>query len=91
MPNIFIFFCRNFTWIAQDLHISLILVTKSKLLKGELHQSRDYRYALHNDVSVNNGQHIRLWSRKIILLYDILVESYIIIQLCYNCLQYSVQ
>ena len=37
------------------------------------------KYAPHNDVSVNDGPHIRRWSHKII------------IPLCYNCLQYSVQ
>ena len=26
-----------------------------------------YRYAPHNDVSVNDGPHIRRWSRKIII------------------------
>jgi hypothetical protein len=31
-----------------------------------------YRYALHNDVSVNDGQRIRQWSRNIILYYIIL-------------------
>ena len=28
-----------------------------------------YRYAPHNDVSVNDGPYIRRWSRKIITLY----------------------
>jgi len=37
-----------------------------------------YSHAPYNDVSVNDGPHIRQWSRKII------------IPLCYNCLQYSV-
>ena len=27
------------------------------------------RYARHNDVSVNDGPHIRRWSHKIIILY----------------------
>jgi len=27
-----------------------------------------YRYASHNDVSVNDGPHIRRWSSKIIIL-----------------------
>ena len=30
---------------------------------------RLYRYAPHNDVSVNDGPQIRRWSRKIIILY----------------------
>jgi len=38
-----------------------------------------YRYTPHNDVSVNDGPHIRRWTHNII------------IPLCYNCLQYSVQ
>jgi hypothetical protein len=41
-------------------------------------------YAPHNDVSVNDGPHIRRWSHNITILYYI-------IPLCYNCLQYSVQ
>ena len=28
-----------------------------------------YRYVPHNDVSVNDGPHIRRWSRKIIIYY----------------------
>jgi hypothetical protein len=44
---------------------------------------KDYGYAPHNDVSVNDGPHIRRWSHKIIML------KYL--PLCYNCLQYSVQ
>ena len=31
-----------------------------------------YRYGPHNDVSVNDGLHIRGWSHKIIILYIIL-------------------
>jgi hypothetical protein len=31
----------------------------------------EYRYAPHNDVSVNEGPHIRLWSHKIIILHII--------------------
>jgi len=42
-----------------------------------------YRYAPYNDVSVNNGPHIRRWSRKIIMLWYL--------PMCYNCLQCSVQ
>jgi hypothetical protein len=38
-----------------------------------------YSYAPHNDVSVNDGSHIRQWPHNII-----------IIPLCYNCLQCSV-
>jgi len=38
-----------------------------------------HRYVPHNDVSVNDGLHMRRWSHKII------------IPLCYNCLQYWVQ
>ena len=45
----------------------------------------EYRYAPHNDVSVNDETLIRQWSHKIIILY------YIIIPLYYHCLQYSVQ
>ena len=39
-----------------------------------------YKYAPHNDVSVNDGPHIRRW-----------FDKSIIIPLCYNFLQYSVQ
>ena len=38
-----------------------------------------YSQGQHKDVSVNDGPHIRRWSHNII------------IPLCYNCLQYSVQ
>jgi len=41
------------------------------------HHCLEYRYPPHNDISVNDGPHIRQWSHKII------------IPLCYNCLQYS--
>ena len=43
------------------------------------HVARIYSHAPHNNISVNDGQQIRQWSRKII------------IPLCYSCLQYSVQ
>ena len=46
-----------------------------------------YSHAPHNDVSVNDGPHKRRWSHK---TYHIILY-YIIIPLCYNCLQYSVQ
>jgi hypothetical protein len=42
-------------------------------------QILQYRYAPHNDVSVDDGPHIRRWSHNII------------IPLCYNCLEYSEQ
>ena len=32
-----------------------------------------YRYAPHNDVSVNDGPHIRRWSHKIIIYYNIIM------------------
>jgi hypothetical protein len=32
-----------------------------------------YRYAPHNDVSVNDGPHIRRWSHKIIILQYITI------------------
>jgi len=32
-----------------------------------------YRYATHNDVSVNDGQHIRRWSHNIIINYNIIL------------------
>jgi hypothetical protein len=44
-----------------------------------------YRYVPHN-VSVKNGPHVQWWSRKFIVL-----KHNIIIPLCYNCVQYSVQ
>jgi hypothetical protein len=81
MSNIFTFFRQFFTWIAQDLHFPLVLVIKSMLLKGELHQSRDYRYAPYNDVSVNNGPHIRLWSHKVIIYIMILYYNTFMLQL----------
>ena len=42
-----------------------------------------YRYTPQNDVSANNGPRIRRWSLKIMTL------KYIIILLCYDCLQYN--
>ena len=44
-----------------------------------------YSHTPHTDVSVNDVPHIRQWSHKIIVYYNI------ILPLCYNCLQYSVQ
>ena len=43
---------------------------------------KNYSHAPHNDVSVNDGPHIRRWSHYVVLQY---------LQLCYNYLQYSVQ
>jgi len=43
----------------------------------------EYRYAPHNDVSVNDGPYIRRWTHNIVILQYL--------PLCYNCLQYSVQ
>ena len=54
---------------------ALFLTGRYSPLEGDSY----YRYAPHNDVSVNDGPHIRRWSHKII------------IPLCYNCVQYSVQ
>jgi hypothetical protein len=40
-----------------------------------------YRYAPHNDVSVNDGPHIRQWSHKIMILeYNIIILT-IVLQL----------
>ena len=33
-----------------------------------------YRYAPHNDVSVNDGPHIRRWSHKIVIIIFTLVN-----------------
>ena len=38
-----------------------------------------YRYAPHNDVSVNDELHMRQWSHKIILQYNIILLKYNII------------
>ena len=40
----------------------------------------NYSHAPHNDVSVNNGPHIRQWSHKIILKYNIIILT-IVLQL----------
>jgi len=37
-----------------------------------------YRYASHNDVSVNDGPLIRQWSHKIILQYNILILTIVL-------------
>ena len=39
-----------------------------------------YRYALHNDVSVNDGPHVRRWSHKIMILHYHCVRIAYIIQ-----------
>jgi len=57
-------------------------VAESCVLGRHFVSSGLYRYAPHNDVSVNDGPHIQRWSHNIIIL---------LISLCYNCLQYSVQ
>ena len=44
-----------------------------------------YRYAPHNDVSINDGPHIRRWSYKVIILYD---DTYRCITIAYY-IQYS--
>jgi len=36
----------------------------------------NYRYGPHNDVSVNDGPHIRRWSHKIIIYYNIIIQGY---------------
>ena len=40
-----------------------------------------YRYAPHNDVSVNDGPHIRLWSHQIIILQYCVIILTIVLQL----------
>jgi hypothetical protein len=50
---------RNFTY--KKLMILIMLVIVSCVL------SRDYRYAPHNDVSVNDGPLILQWSHKIMI------------------------
>ena len=38
----------------------------------------EYRYAPHNDVSVNDGPHIRRWSHKIIIpLFDVFLTVHL--------------
>ena len=44
----------------------------------------NYRYAPHNDVSVNDGPHIRRWSHNIIIYYNI----YYCVTIAYS-IQYS--
>ena len=50
---------------------------ESRFILSEIlgYHNTEYVYAPHNDVSVNDGQHIRRWSHKIILYHII---SYII-------------
>jgi len=53
------------------------IITSSVLLNRFI-----YRYAPHNDVWVNDGQHTRLWSHKIIiLLYYYIIILTIVLQL----------
>ena len=59
--------------------LSLSIVAAGKNSVDIYWHNRQYRYASHNDVSVNDGPHIQRWSHNII------------IPPCYNCLQYSVQ
>jgi hypothetical protein len=44
-----------------------------------------YKYVPHNDVSVNDGPHIRQWSHKIIILY---YYTYHCVAIAYS-IQYS--
>jgi hypothetical protein len=39
----------------------------SREIKGSLSDYAEHRYAPHNDVSVNDGPHIRQWYQKIII------------------------
>jgi hypothetical protein len=45
-------------------------ISESRMLRDEVTGKwrRLYRYAPHNDMSVNDGPHIRRWSHKIIIL-----------------------
>jgi len=58
----------------------------SKIKRRKNGRLNIYSHAPHNDVSFNDGTHIRRWSHNIIKYYN-----NIIIPLCYNCQQYSVQ
>ena len=46
---------------------------------------QQYKYATHNDVSVNNGPHIRRWSQNITILY---YNTYHYVTIAYS-IQYS--
>jgi len=34
-----------------------------------------YSHVTHNDVSVNDGPHIRQWSNNVMLLYNIIIHT----------------
>ena len=56
--------------IRHTSHIIVICQASYVIIYGVFNDnmcSSDYRYAPHNDVSVNGGQHIRRWSRKIMI------------------------
>ena len=50
-----------------EVNIMRCNVTPQKALKFQL---LHYRYAPHNDVSVNDGPHIRRWSHNVIIYYN---------------------
>jgi hypothetical protein len=76
-------FVENKTEIMRHVvkmqYISLLLEYINLISRGVFQHEFEYSHAPHNDVSVNDGPHIRRWSHNII------------VPLCYNCLQYSVQ
>jgi hypothetical protein len=45
------------------------------ILRAILFLSHEYRYAPHNDVSVNDGPHIRRWSHNILIHYRVADKS----------------
>jgi len=72
--------CNNFTLRVPHFRDSVTSHVKV---------NSSYRFASHNDVSVNDGPHIRRLSHNITILYNNIILQYL--PLCYNSLQYSVQ
>jgi len=76
------FIYRVMQYNRQSRILKEILPNKMRFLYSRV--DKHYRYVPHNDVSVDDGPHIRRWSHNIIIQYYITSH-------CYNCLSYSVQ
>jgi hypothetical protein len=61
---------QEFFKICVAWMISIFPGIQMECYPTKLHKLITYSYAPHNDVSVNDGPHIRGWSHNILILYD---------------------
>jgi hypothetical protein len=63
--------CFLFTkyYISTIVHMTTVRLLSVTPTKFNIKYESVYSYAPHNDVSVNDQQHIRRWSHNIIILY----------------------